>query len=181
MPFARAAAPGELRRLEDFCNSARFLYDEDAFATPGGATAWLREHALGRVEPDEAELARLAEAREAIRDVLGGTATAAAAAVLDRLAERTLTGPRWTRHGEPVLRPRHTDGSDAVLASLLRILFTAGVTGTLARLKVCRNPDCRWVFHDRSPAANSVWCSMDICGARHKMRAYRARRTGDHP
>ncbi|WP_199433284.1 CGNR zinc finger domain-containing protein [Qaidamihabitans albus] len=177
MPFSRSAAPGELSSLEDFCNSARFLYAEDAFATPATAAAWLREHRLGTVEPDKRQLARLVRARETIRDHLGGIDPAATSAALDRLARETLDGPRWTAAGEPELRPCHVRGIDGLLGTLLAVLFTAGVTGALARLKTCRNADCRWVFHDRSPAGNSVWCSMDICGARHKMRAYRARST----
>ncbi|MFD5642405.1 CGNR zinc finger domain-containing protein, partial [Streptomyces anulatus] len=36
-------------------------------------------------------------------------------------------------------------------------------------------PECRWVFYDRAPSSNGLWCDMDVCGARHKMRAYRAR------
>ncbi|WP_373299583.1 CGNR zinc finger domain-containing protein [Amycolatopsis acidiphila] len=49
------------------------------------------------------------------------------------------------------------------------------MTGRARRLKPCTAPGCRWLFYDRSPAGNSVWCNMDICGARHKMRAYRSR------
>jgi predicted RNA-binding Zn ribbon-like protein len=43
-------------------------------------------------------------------------------------------------------------------------------------LKVCRADDCRWLYYDRSPGNNSLWCSMNICGARHKTRTYRRRR-----
>jgi predicted RNA-binding Zn ribbon-like protein len=34
---------------------------------------------------------------------------------------------------------------------------------------------CRWVYYDRSPAGRSRWCTMSLCGARNKMRKYRAR------
>ena len=64
--------------------------------------------------------------------------------------------------------------SDAYLGECLALVFIGGLTGELDRLKVCRNPDCRWVFYDRSPGQSSVWCSMDLCGARQETR-YRSR------
>lgn len=172
MPFSRTEAPGELRALEQFCNSARFLHTEDALITPPSATAWLRAHELDIPELTRKEHERLIGVRETIRDHLGGEDRNAE---LNRLAKALLGGPRWSVEGEPILQPRRTDGLDGYLGSLLALLFTADLTGDLERFKTCRNPDCRWVFYDRSPARNSVWCSMDICGARHKMRAYRSR------
>jgi len=51
----------------------------------------------------------------------------------------------------------------------------AGVTGTWPRLKSCPGHLCGWAFYDRSPSGRSRWCSMQLCGARAKMRAYRDR------
>jgi predicted RNA-binding Zn ribbon-like protein len=51
----------------------------------------------------------------------------------------------------------------------------AAVAGTWDRLKSCPGHLCGWAFYDRSPAARSRWCSMQVCGAREKMRAYRGR------
>ncbi len=48
-------------------------------------------------------------------------------------------------------------------------------SGTWTRLKSCPGRRCGWAFYDRSPAARSQWCSMQLCGARAKMRAYRGR------
>ncbi|MGW5071390.1 CGNR zinc finger domain-containing protein, partial [Streptomyces cyaneofuscatus] len=68
---------------------------------------------------------------------------------------------------------------NAVSASrttVLEALLRDGLTGRHAtRLKACAAPECRWVFYDRAPSSNGLWCDMDVCGARHKMRAYRAR------
>jgi predicted RNA-binding Zn ribbon-like protein len=47
-------------------------------------------------------------------------------------------------------------------------------TGPLGRLKVCA--ECRWLFLDRSRNGSRLWCSMNECGGRSKMRRYRARR-----
>jgi len=51
----------------------------------------------------------------------------------------------------------------------------ASVAGTWDRLKSCPGHLCGWAFYDRSPAGRSRWCSMQVCGSREKMRAYRGR------
>lgn len=63
-----------------------------------------------------------------------------------------------------------------MIGDLVVALAVADLSGKPGRLKVCQAEDCRWLYYDRSPGNNSIWCSMDICGARHKMRAFRARR-----
>ncbi len=113
----------------------------------------------------------LLKLRETIRDHLDGQERTAE---LNKLAKVLLAPPRWSEHGEPVLPPRKTGPFDAYLGECLALVFIGGLTGELDRLKVCRNPDCRWVFYDRSPGQSSVWCSMDLCGARQETR-YRSR------
>lgn len=172
MTFSRTDAPGELRKLEDFCNSARFLSTEDALITPESTTGWLRARGIETRDLSRKDHERLITVREIIRDHLGGEERTAD---LNKLARAVLAGPRWSPGGDPVLPVRRADPVDVYVGSLLAVLFAAGITGELDRLKTCRNPDCRWVFYDRSPAQNSVWCSMDVCGARNKMRTYRSR------
>jgi predicted RNA-binding Zn ribbon-like protein len=70
--------------------------------------------------------------------------------------------------GEPV---------DRVLGRLLAVVARAEAEGTWGRLKACRNEDCRWAFYDASKNRSGSWCNMAICGARHKMRAYRRRKS----
>lgn len=49
----------------------------------------------------------------------------------------------------------------------------------LARVKLCAMPDCGWLYLDESRAGNRRWCSMEICGNRHKARQhYRRHRPG---
>ncbi|GAA2788628.1 CGNR zinc finger domain-containing protein [Saccharopolyspora taberi] len=165
MAYDRPAAPGALEKIESFCNSARFLYDEDAFGTPEDTNRWLRDngYAADIDEPARQELVRL---REAIRDHI----ESGAADALNRFARKFLLPPQWDESGVRI----PTDGS--VIGELLATLATEELAGRRERLKVCRSPDCRWLYYDRSPANNSVWCSMSICGARHKMRSYRKRR-----
>lgn len=70
------------------------------------------------------------------------------------------------------------DGANGVDAILLPVLESARelLTGPeLARIRRCGAPDCGWLFVDRSRNGTRRWCSMDGCGAREKMRRYRAR------
>lgn len=169
---SRPAAPDELLPLQAFGNSARFLYDEDDLTEPRKAARWLVAHDLvpRGFTLENQDLARLVRLRETLRDHLDGAEVTAA---LNEFAAAAVEGPRWSSDG-PELRPRGA-GADALIARLLDALFRGELTGRVRRLKPCKAPECRWLFYDRSPAGNSVWCNMDICGARHKMRAYRSR------
>jgi predicted RNA-binding Zn ribbon-like protein len=64
------------------------------------------------------------------------------------------------------------------LAAIVAVVATARAAGTWERLKACRQETCGWLFYDVSRNRSSNWCSMQICGAREKSRAYRRRRAG---
>lgn len=49
--------------------------------------------------------------------------------------------------------------------------------GNPARLKVCANPACSWMFYDVSRNASRRWCEGGICGSLIKVRRYRAVRS----
>lgn len=176
MAYQRPPAPEELAEIESLCNSAMFLHGRDAFADVASTRAWLtrygHNHAAESV--DATRLARLVQIREAIRGHLEGTASARTR--INDLAAELLSPPRWDAEGTAFLPVALQDPVLALGGAMLAHLAAADLSGRRARLKVCRSQECRWVFYDRSPANNSTWCSMDICGARNKMRAYRSRR-----
>jgi predicted RNA-binding Zn ribbon-like protein len=72
-------------------------------------------------------------------------------------------------------------GTDAALAALLLIAAESAALGTWPRLKACGADDCQWAFYDRSPTQNGCWCTMQVCGARAKSRAYRRRAASARP
>jgi predicted RNA-binding Zn ribbon-like protein len=82
--------------------------------------------------------------------------------------------------GEPRLRPAEgmKDGVGKAMALMLAAVMRSAVEGTWRRLKACRNEGCRWAFYDSAKNRSGTWCDMGTCGARHKMRAYRERRSG---
>lgn len=178
MAYTRPSAPGALERIETFCNSARFLHGEDAFDTLEGTRAWLHDGGwlAGAELLDEPARGELVAVREGIRMHIEGDTSDRVRGTLNEHARRTLSPPRWGPTGTPELARTGTGEIDALVGDLLATLVVEELAGRRDRLKVCRAPECRWLFYDRSPANNSVWCSMSICGARHKMRSYRTRR-----
>lgn len=62
-----------------------------------------------------------------------------------------------------------------LLSRIAAAVAEALVAGTWSRLKACQAGTCHWAYYDRSPAGRGRWCSMQVCGARAKMRRYRAK------
>ncbi|OYZ94924.1 MAG: hypothetical protein B7X99_15150 [Rhizobiales bacterium 17-65-6] len=46
------------------------------------------------------------------------------------------------------------------------------------RMRHCNGPECTLVFYDTARNATRRWCSMALCGNRHKVRNHRARKSG---
>jgi len=61
-------------------------------------------------------------------------------------------------------------------AEILRSLALMLAAGEQARLKICPNPGCRWVFYDQTHGNTRKWCRDFRCGNRDKVRRLRARR-----
>ena len=49
------------------------------------------------------------------------------------------------------------------------------VEGNFALVKQCEHPDCILWFYDRTKAHKRRWCSMALCGNRHKAAQFRKR------
>lgn len=63
------------------------------------------------------------------------------------------------------------------LATIARDAVTLFGTMTEARIRECAAEDCQLVFYDESRTNNRRWCSMQRCGNRAKIRAFRAKGT----
>lgn len=46
----------------------------------------------------------------------------------------------------------------------------------LSRVRKCKNPACILFFYDVSKSGTRTWCSLDICGNKMRMAAFRRRR-----
>ncbi|KDN21571.1 CGNR zinc finger domain-containing protein [Amycolatopsis rifamycinica] len=180
----RPAAPPPLALVQSLVNTRELLEDRDDLSTPAGLVAWAAAEGLPcPARPAQADLTRVRRFREALRQLLdGGEGAAGAAAVLN--GELARTGTRPLLRAAPPGAEFVGDGATALDTAITRVLatvITARLDGSLSRLKICGAEDCRWAYYDRSPNAVSRWCETSVCGARHKMRAYRARRAAAHP
>lgn len=175
-------APMPLLLVQAFVNTRELEGQTDLLGDPDAARTWLV--AAGLLRPDcSIELADLDLARavrESIRGLLesadGELPPEARLNALRRLAEahcaRLLVGDRGVLAIENSKREDLADG----LFDLLLIIHGAQEDGTWTRLKACGNPDCRWVYYDRSRNQQGNWCDMAVCGNRLKNRNLRARR-----
>jgi len=160
------AAPEPLRRVQLFVNSVDLSHGREWIAD------WLEREGIAATG---AAVRRAQEVREALRELLYENnrqpGTADPYPVLEAAAEAARLSVDF-RSGELVAR---ASGVDGVLGRVLAVVQAAMRDGTFARLKACRNHDCRWAFYDYSKNRSASWCSMQLCGNRTKTRAYRRR------
>jgi predicted RNA-binding Zn ribbon-like protein len=170
-----SAAPGDLELVRRFVNTLDIEADSDALASPSDATAWLQEQGwpahLGR-----SELGELQRLREALRDLVGARGTPAEGAAGRSVDAIALRHPVVVRVTSPTaLAPSSKGAASAFVERILTLVASARIDGTWDRLKTCANDGCRWLFYDHSRNRSRTWCTMDLCGSRAKMQAYRSR------
>jgi predicted RNA-binding Zn ribbon-like protein len=176
-------APGRLALVQRFVNTRHYRSGGDLLADAEEATAWLTGHGLlGAGERiGERERERLVEFREALRSLLSannGMPGADAHALNDFITSVDLR-VQFGSDGRPALESASSGGAvERVVGSLLTEVVRAEAEGRWGRLKACSNEECRWAFYDASKNRSGRWCTMQVCGARHKMRAYRKRKLG---
>jgi predicted RNA-binding Zn ribbon-like protein len=70
----------------------------------------------------------------------------------------------WTiEHPEDICSP--------IALSFAQFLSSAD----LSRVRKCKNPDCVLYFYDTSKSGTRAWCSLDICGNKLRVAAFRKR------
>ncbi len=151
--------------------------------TPERAT---RLFLLLRTEPQavDAVLLKVLRLRESIR------------AIFSSLVEKKPFPKNWVEpindllrltEGHDELVPRVDDwrlefiaregGLEWLLAAIARSAAELIVEGPNAPVRLCANPACRLFFYDDSRTHRRRWCSMAICGNRHKVALFLRRRT----
>lgn len=165
----------------DFVNTAGFGPDREDLATPSALVGWLSGHGLDpgsratKTEWDEARAVR-----EALRELLLAhneveTDLPRATAVLDAAAQRSGLAIRFAdgvAHAEP-----SASGVRGALGRILAEVSAGMADGTWERMKACRADDCKFAFLDTAKNRSRAWCSMQSCGNRAKVAAYRERHT----
>ena len=178
--MASKPAPAELELVRAFVNTWDAEDDTEALASPAELTAWLGEHDLldSGVRATATDHSHAVALREALRALLlanaGMDPEPTAASVLDEAARRAVLGVRFDPDGRVRTAPE-ARGVDGALGRLLAIVAAAQEDGTWSRLKACLADDCQWAYYDRSRNRSAVWCDMQVCGNRQKVRSFRER------
>lgn len=163
----RSPAPGGLTLVEALVNTLDLESGADALDTAEG------QERFG-ITAEETDRARTL--RESLRTTLlahaGHPPHRDVTPLGALLAEAPLLVTIDAADGSAALAP--ADGS-SLHARVAAAVAEALVAGTWTRLKACAAADCHWAYYDRSPAGRGRWCSMQVCGARAKMRRYRAK------
>lgn len=193
-----APAPGLLRWIEELVNTLSIEAGTDEIATSGQLASWLRERRLlaAGVPVTADEHDRAVRIREGLRELIAANSVELPRANATGSAQdsrRTRRNPGSTAlanlaglarrlplvldvdGSQPRLMPLSRGTADTVLASLLGAVAESVASGSWDRLKICRNPDCRWAYYDHSRNRSRAWCSMAMCGNRAKAKAFRRR------
>lgn len=184
-------APPPLLLVQAFVNTLDLDLGTDILAHADEARAWLADAGLrapdavepGRPDPDFAADLQLArEVRQSLQAMVGHNAdgqplTKGELGPLQEVLHQAQ--PRLEVSGDGRVRLETDSPSRRVadgLAGLLLTIRDAQADGSWDRMKLCSNPDCLWVFYDRSHSRRGAWCDMASCGNRLKNRNLRARR-----
>lgn len=181
----------------DFVNTLAYNkgLPHERLTTAAVAVDWLADHELLHRET----AARLRD--EVASDDVAGTrllqrvrrVRGALRELLDAAVERRPPGETALRNVNRALRATyiyelvpaadgvsldHRHEGDPVSGALARLSEAIARELTMSdkdRLRVCANDECRWVFHDNSPAGRRKWCDMSSCGNRAKAARHRER------
>ncbi|MGW0471362.1 CGNR zinc finger domain-containing protein [Streptomyces coeruleorubidus] len=163
----RSPAPGGLALVEALVNTLDIESGADSLDTAEGRARF------GITREDVEDVRAL---RESLRVVLlahaGHPPHREVIPLGDLLAGAPLVVSVDRRDGSATLAPAD---EGPLVSRVAAAVAEALVAGTWARLKACEATDCLWAYYDRSPAGRGRWCSMQVCGARAKMRRYRAK------
>ncbi|MFF3748946.1 CGNR zinc finger domain-containing protein [Streptomyces sp. NPDC002018] len=143
----------------------------DGLSSVEDLSAWLEKHGLATAgqELRPSDLALAVALRDTLREALtDGTDSAKAAQALASFPLRLAPDP--SGH----LRIAAASGV-AGLDAIIETVATSVAGGGWKRMKLCSSADCRRAFYDTSRNGSGRWCRMEVCGNRHKTRAYRRR------
>lgn len=95
-------------------------------------------------------------------------------------ASRRLEFREHTERGKPGVAPAFRGFGEHLASPLWPVIRAAAELVTspdVARLRVCANQECGWVYVDRSRNGLRRWCEMETCGTSAKTSRRRARRS----
>ncbi|MEE8523448.1 MAG: CGNR zinc finger domain-containing protein [Thermoanaerobaculia bacterium] len=178
-------APGELRIVQAFVNSAGPWTKTEELTSPKVLARWLlrwrlvsEEVCRDPAELTDADLDRAVALREGMRAMLrannGGKLAEKAVTAFDRAAAEVPLRLRVDgAEGAPYLTA--ASGGVAGLGRLLGLFAAARLSESWIRFKACADGRCGAAFYDDSRGLLRKWCSAR-CANRFAARGYRRRR-----
>ncbi|WP_426454804.1 CGNR zinc finger domain-containing protein [Paenibacillus sp. S-38] len=174
---------------DDFLNSEWHDWrgsgrSEDRLEQPEWIRQWLDGHGLAGVSlPDPEELAALKGLRSLMQSIVKALSAGepVSAPLLDDLNRVLAGGPVFRRlmhsGGRYVLEldAQHSTWPSVraeTAASLARTL----AEGDPARIRICENRDCLWVYYDDTRNRSKRYCDDKLCGNLMKVRRFRAKK-----
>lgn len=100
-------------------------------------------------------------------------------AALNGFLRKAVSYPQlvWAASGAPTLeRQRKQQTAEQFLAPLAEAAAQLLVVGDFSLIRRCEHPECILWFYDRTKAHKRRWCSMALCGNRHKVAEFRKRK-----
>ncbi|MDE1908885.1 MAG: ABATE domain-containing protein [Pseudomonas sp.] len=100
-------------------------------------------------------------------------------AALNAFLRKAVSHPQlaWPAPGELRLeRQRKVQTAEQFLAPIAEAAATLLVEGDFGLVRTCEHPECVLWFYDRTKGHKRRWCSMALCGNRHKVAEFRKRK-----
>lgn len=176
-----APAPGDLRLVQAFVNTAARRGKTDELMSPQSLADWLARRRLlpAATELGPEDLERALAVRRGLRALIAANrgakkVNAGAVGALDRAVASAPLVVRFDAEGSSVFEPA-ASGLDGALARLVAVVALARLAGRWSRLKLCIAAECRQVLYDASPNRSTKWCTVR-CGDRIKARESRRRK-----
>jgi predicted RNA-binding Zn ribbon-like protein len=155
----------------DLCNT--HLCEIDLLSRPDDLARWFVATGVTDQPPPISE-DELADAR-ALRDGMRHALLASDGPRLARIADDWLDGaPGHLCVEGDTLRPRFTPGESTSCCLLVEAVLDALdlVRESPGRVRECDGEECPVLFLDTSRNGSRRWCSMEVCGSRHKSSTY---------
>lgn len=100
-------------------------------------------------------------------------------ATLNAFLRKAVSHPQlaWPAPGELRLeRQRKVQTAEQFLAPIAEAAAMLLVEGDFGLIRTCEHPECVLWFYDRTKGHKRRWCSMALCGNRHKVAEFRKRK-----
>jgi predicted RNA-binding Zn ribbon-like protein len=157
--------------------------------TDGDVVAWLQMmEFLEKGEQTSCKRGTLISAARSLRDVIRKlviqkkTGKRVDVAALNSFLIHAQYGVRLVRTVDGGLKVTHEyDKStpERVLTGVAQAAAELLANGDFNLVRKCESPDCVLWFYDRTKAHRRRWCSMSMCGNRHKVANFRARQKSE--